>query len=393
EELAAGALYRHLRMGWLSKKPPAPALSAEAERLMQRGEYARALTRFKALRDAEGVYRAYLRLDRDEEALSYLVSHGLIEEAEEFMREKQDLDVTPGVVQAVYDELRGERRGASLGYRRLLADMAATLASRCLRAHPGPRAGAAAQEVVDYLSRHHYFDFDRSFPAEFLNLALELRNYNALFKLLSWNLVELRSASTPEEASSEAAAFLSTVRREAERTGDRNLLALYWYFYDPERFDQELEKLQIGGLESERRGSGEPSATAGGGPTNYQLFAGSTRHYPRAAAYLLEAGDVRAAAGVCLRHRDEPGAARMYEQAGDLKSAGRYYRDGGEFQRALACYEKLGDRIGTARVYERMGDFKKALETWEGLGRERDVQRVRKKLSKARAREDQGELF
>jgi hypothetical protein len=108
EELAAGALYRHLRMGWLSKKPPAPALSAEAERFMQQGEYARALIRFKALQDAEGVYRAYLHLDRNEEALSYLVSRVLFEEAEEYVREKQDLDVTPGVVRAVFDELREE---------------------------------------------------------------------------------------------------------------------------------------------------------------------------------------------------------------------------------------------------------------------------------------------
>jgi tetratricopeptide (TPR) repeat protein len=394
ENLAFLALHKHLAMAFESPRRAANILFAEADRFMKGGDYVRALTRYKVLQHAEGVCQAYLHLDRDDEALDYLISRGLLEEADDYL-DKPGLTVTTRALEAAFRDLRTERSWRDFGTVDVIVHLLIRIGTACLRHDAG--TALVVQRIVSYLSRHHFFDFKRFFPAEYLALALDLGNCNALFRVLDLNLRVGWSKTGSESIEGEPAAFLAAVRETAQMRKDKSLLALYYYFYDPQRFETVLGELDIGGLEIEQFDAeqlfADQQTDSADVPFNYELFANSGSHYTRAARYLAASGKVKHAARVCIIRRDLLEAARIHEQAGDLKSAGRYYRDGKDYQRALACFRKLDDTAGMARVYERMGEYAQAVEIWERLGRERDAGRVRKKLDQAKANTDQGSLF
>ena len=364
------ALFKYIYPDRSYDKKRADKLFYEAENYLNRGDNEKALRRYRTIRFPEGILDAYLRLDRDEEAIKYFLENAMFDEAQNFVKEKPVLVISPDLIRYIYEEVFGRRTWYYDGKHEKL-DFAIKLFESCLKCHQDKETRALINGIVNDITMSYYFDTKDRFPQSFLNLAMELKNYNALFSVLSWRYDYTRRKKLPKIA----ARFLEALREKADRTGDKNLLACYFYFYDREKFEDILE--------------GELIA----GPDNYELFDKSSRSFRKAVDYLAQVGNTERAARYARSHDEYNLAGRVYEMAGDYKLAGRQYRDGKNYEEALKCFAHIQAELEIARVYERMKAYGKALEIFKKLGKPREVQRLEKKVKKAQQEKDQLNLF
>jgi len=280
------------------------------------------------------------------------------------------LVVSPDLIRYIYEDIF-DRRTWYYDEKHEKLDFAIKLFESCLKCHQDKETRALINGIVDDITMSYYFDTKDRFPQSFLNLAMELKNYNALFSVLSWRYDDTRRKKLPKIV----AHFLEALREKADQTGDKNLFACYFYFYDREKFEDILE----GELEA--------------GPDNYELFDKSSRSFRKAVNYLSQVGSTERAARYARYHDEYNLAGRVYETAGDYKLAGRQYRDGKNYEDALRCFEHVHAELEIARVYERMKAYAKALEIFKRLGKSREVQRLEKKVKKAQQEKDQLNLF
>ncbi|MFW6138137.1 MAG: UvrD-helicase domain-containing protein [Spirochaetota bacterium] len=370
EELALDAFDKYIHPTWFYHRQRADRLFSEGEGLMDSGEFEKALTRFKAIRYEEGILEAYTNLDRDREALEYFFEHEMLEEAEIYVSDKNNINITPGLVRKLFDTLPNKRTWSMREKSRSRVGLMVKLLRCCLEGGRSEETIGLVNEMVHEISVRFFFDLDAHFPQSYLDLALELRNYNALITVIGLQFPEYsRRKRIPKKVHS----FFSRIKKEAEKSGDPLLLACYYYTCNRDAFNDILGKLQV---------------DAG----NVELFIHS-KHYMPLVEYLESVNDTNRAAVVCRSHHDFKLAARVYERAGDFKNAGKCHMERKDYEKALKCFEQAGDEPAAARAYEKMEQYRKAMEIWQRLGRKREISRLQKRMEKDAAKNDQLGLF
>jgi len=339
-------------------------LRKEAGTYFEAGSFDRALVRYKTIIDDEGVYRSYLNLDRDEEAIRHFLSDRKDDYANRYLEEKKRIVVSPDFLEEEVSKLSSNRVSypESQGY----AEVMTRLFSMAL----DEDAGQKTSDLIDrFLSSIHYaFFYHSSLPKSLLDLMLRVKHYNAIIELLKYQ--QLRKRPAPKQMKS----FVSSLKETAEKESDDGLLACYHFLKNRSLYEKTLENLSI----TKR---------------NYKLFGESAKHYQKAVRFLLEEKQKKEAIGVCNWHRDYLLSAKIYEDSGEVVLAARDYRDGRFYEDAIRCYREVHDEQGIARVYERMGRYDKALAIWRRLGRTKEINRILKKKTKRTKQAVQMELF
>jgi superfamily I DNA/RNA helicase len=346
-------------------KKRADMLYQEAEAFLRAGSYEKALARFHAIRYPEGILQAFLKLGRDEEAIRFFVRNQLVDYAGRYLQEKHEADLSLDLLKDLTREYSRVHIRYKRGIQEDLNFLARAFESR-LKMHGDDETSVL---LDDFLSEFEYYhDFEEIIPVSLLDLALGSRCYNAVFRAAAAN----RYARN--RLSEKIRSFFDSVKAEAERHGDRNLLASYCFLYDEPAYELILQDLSLT-------------------PRNYTLFSESRLHYRKTVDYLMGEKRVEGAAALCKMHEDFVYAAMIYEGLGDLKTAGRDYREAKKYEDALRCYREAKDSPNVARVYERMKDFDKAIKVWSDLGRPREVMRIQKKLAKLKQKASQPRLL
>jgi len=337
----------------------------EAEGFLRSGAAERALVRFKACRHAEGVSQAFRKLNRDEEAFRFFAEKGWWDAAAQYLAGQEN----PEIPLSLLSDLTAS---FSLGpyqqqQNRGLPDLLVRLCRTRLKRDRSPEFLSLIDRFLSGFS--FYYDFEKIAPPGLLDLALESKSTNTLFRAAAaW---EYMRKKLPEKIR----LFFAAVDREAERTGDRNLLAVCAYLSAKQaRYQELLEDLPL----TER---------------NFELFSRSGLHYRKAVDHLAAAGRIEQAVRVCRLQRDHILAARVYENAGDMNAAGKEYMEARQYEEALRCLRRVNDQPGIARVYERMQQYERAVRIWTSLGKTREVTRIRKKMGKPRTPTVQEDLF
>ncbi len=367
--LIEGMFEKHIHQNRMYDKKRADKLFLEASDNYKRGKYEKALRRYRAIGFPEGIYEAYLKLDRDDEALGYFLENDMFNEVEDYIEEKPSIEVSPEFLRQISGELfEGRHLYYDVKYRKL--DLGVKLMETCLKSHRDEETVSYINDLATKISNIYYFGARDPFPKAFLDLALELNNYNALFKVLSWKYHYPSGKKLPKKFST----FLTSVWKKGELTNDPGLMACYYYFHDRQKFEEIVAGFQPG-------------------PENLELFERSSNSYRRAVDYHLRANNINRAAWVARINKDVLAEAGAYEKVGDFRSAGRVYRDAKNYEEALRCFQRIQDAREIARVYERMKEYQAALDIWQRLGNEYQARRLEKKLRKQQQEKDQLGLF
>ena len=346
-------------------KKRAEMLYQEGEACLRAGSCEKALARFRAIHYPEGILRAFLKLNRDEDAVRFFTNNNWGEYAERYLQEKEDADLSLDLLKELTEEYSRVNIRYYRGSRQDLDFLARAFASR-LKKHGDDETRFLLDDYLAEFEYHH--EFEDLIPASLLDLALESRGYNAIFRAAA------AQKYGRDRISDKIRSFFDSVKAEADDHADRNLLASYCFLYDVPAYELILKDLCLT-------------------PRNYRLFSESRLHYRKTVDYLLDKRRTEEAAVLCRRHRDLSDAARIYEEQGDFISAGRDYREAKQYEDALRCYGEAKDAPNVARVYERMNDFQKATKIWAELGRPREVMRIQKKLARIREKASQPRLL
>lgn len=327
ERLASQLLHLHLTQGKGRQPHVREALRDEAERLLAEGKASEALARYRALDDAHGETSAYLKLDRDEEAVGRLLSAGAFDQVRRMLRERQLRLGAPffEALVGMAEEDRGIGEEDNLAFTSLFADLLAS-------ALGGIGEGAAAGLIDRFLRALHgdWLD-DRDVPDRLLDLMLETRAYASIAALFS----HARRFGLAPERSRRLAGFLDRVGEAARASGDARLEACRAILADPEGLERLAAGLTLDG-------------------TTVALIRWSTARYPEAIRWLVEAGRYEEAEEAGRAQGDLRAAAAAVEASGDLRRAARTYLDADAHEEALRIYRALGDPRGVERARSRM---------------------------------------
>jgi len=344
-------------------KTRANRLFKEAESLFNDGSYDKALARYRAINHPGRIYDSYLKLDRDEEALTCFLDYGMGDSAINYLDRKKDIRVSPDFMRVLIS--RYDHSWGWFGKGREDLDVIVKLFSILLKKR---EERETLDQVNQFLSSFPYFFIEDDFPESLAELVLEVKHYNTIVALL-------RSSTYRKDAMPDAfKSFIETIERKAEQEKDETLLACSLFLHDIVKFENIIEKLDIT-------------------EWNYRLFVESKRHYHKAVNYLVEKKKIEDAARICRQYNNYGLAAQIYEDSGDYASAAKDYREGKVYPDAIRCYEKIGDERGIARVYERMKEFDKAVAIWKKFGKTNEVNRVLKKKAKEIGGKEQLKLF
>jgi len=343
----------------------ADKLFTEAEDMMEKEDFNGALARWQAINYQEGIYQAFLRLCRDDEALEYLLDNSMEDYAIDYIEQRGDnLDISVELL---------KRLTANISIEWYMEDLFLELdviARLCLFALQKQKEEILSLVEVFLSSIPIRYNNEKKVPDSILDLALSVKNYNTICIIAQ----SLRYLVSSGGISERAGNFFERVKQRGESEQDNTLLACYYFLFDSEKFEEYLNLLTIT-------------------DQNIELFCESSVHYRKAVEHLLAVerpgkGAVEKAVEICRMNDDFSRAAEVHERFGNLKAAGKDYSRAQKYKDALRCYREIGDRANIARVYERMKDFQKAIDIWEELGRKRDVLRVQKKWHKEKHKDD-----
>ncbi len=348
----------------------ADRLFDEAEGMMKEGAFNGALARWQAINYQEGIYQAFLRLCRDDEALEYLMANFMEDFAVEYLEKRgDDLDISVELVKRLVVNISTD------WYMENFFKELDVIARLCLVALQKQKKEILPL-VEGFLSSIPIrYNIENKMPASVFDLTLSTKNYNTLCRIAQ----SLRYLVSSGGISEGTGSFFEKVKKIGESEQDNTLLACYYFLFDSENFEEYLNQLTIN-------------------DQNIELFCKSSVHYRKAVEYLL-AGErpgkraVEKAVEICRMNEDFSRAAEVHERFGNLKAAGKNYREARQYKDALRCYGEIGDRANMARVYEGMENFQKAIDIWEELGRNREVLRVKKKWHKAKHEDDDRAQF
>lgn len=336
----------------------------EADSFIKQGSYEKALVRFEALGHHDGVYKSYLNLDLDEEALTFFRNNRLYDHARRLLDEKEGLHVSHGFLQNLISTYSGDRGLYSRDQENL--DLTVRMISTLLKRQAETDLNDMADQLIGSFY-YGYLDTNR-LPASLLELILDVKNCNAIMEMLKYGSPRKKGIPKPLKS------FMAALSKRAAATKDQGLLACDLFLKDRTEFDKILETIPI----SQR---------------NYKLFAESPRHYPKAVEHLLGRRQLEEATRICRGHENHLLAAQICEKEGAYDLAAKEYRDGKYYEDSIRCFGITGDEPGIAKVYEKMNELDQALTLWRKLGKTREVNRILKKKGKPATHRSQLKLF
>lgn len=326
ERLVSQLLQLHLTVGKGRQLHVRESLRDEAERLLSEGKAGEALARYRALEDHDGETSAYLKLDRDEEAVGSLLACGAFDQVRRMLRERPLALGTP-----FFEELLGlveeERRLAEedlVGFTSLFTDL--------LAGALGSVGTSAAAGLLDRFLRALHGDWldEQDVPDRLFELMLETRAYASIAALFA----HARRFGSAPGPSRRLAGFLERVGEAARVSGDVRLDACRAILADPERLERLVAGLPLDG-------------------TTVALIRWSPSRYPEAVRWYRDAGRYDEAEQTARDQSDLAAAAAAIEASGDLRRAARTYLDADAQAQALRIYRALGDPRGAERARSR----------------------------------------
>lgn len=362
-KMADAALEAYIYPGGMYDRKRAEKLFGEAESQFRKKSFNKALIRYTAINHPEGVFKTYLKIDRDEEALRYLMRNEEYDYAGKFVNEKQNLNISVRFL----TEISENRDGRSIWDldENSEEEVVITLFHHLLKKG---KNNEMIKLIHKYLSTFYSFYFIKDLPDKLIDLVLETKHYNTIIKMVT---TESYSIDNDMERFN---SFLNRLTSEAEMENDNALKACSCFLTDRERYENIVAGIEIN-------------------MSNYKLFAVCNKYYLKAVDLLIKENDRTEAAMICRMMKNFKRSAEIEEESGDIKGAAQIYRDHKYYEDALRCYESINDEAGKARVYERMKDYDRALEIWNKLGKTREVNRLLKKKEKQAAKKAQLNLF
>lgn len=321
-----------------------------AEFHFRKEQYNKALTRFLAVNEPDGVLKSALLVEgRDEEVLDYFLQVDKGEKGVKFVVRKKELSLSKGYLDALVNG-KEERLLGMLSFdaeERILVELLAKL-------HAGKAPYDLSELAKTYLSSFEMiFQIDRA-PKAFIDLVIGTRYLNHIFLVVS-------------ESTGVSKSFLEQFKRRLrsqELTSGDPLLTALTQESLPSTLDEALQDLPVD-------------------MHNYLVFSLSPKRSAEALAFLTK-GRVPFAkrVGFCFRAGMVKEAGRLHEQVEDYKRAAEIYQKNGYCSDALRCYTKTGDLSGMARMYEALERYEDALALYTRLGRTAAIARMRKKLQR-----------
>ncbi|MDY0290200.1 MAG: UvrD-helicase domain-containing protein [Sphaerochaeta sp.] len=319
-----------------------------AEFHYRKKQYSKALTRYLAVNDPDGVVKSALLVEgRDEEVLDFFMQVSKVEKGVEFISRKRDISISKSYL----EDLTKRRRGRTLG--ELSFDAEERILLELLGKLHACKAPYDVSELIQtYLASFEMiFLFDQA-PKAFIDLVIGTRYLNHIFLIVSDTMIIDKTFLEQ---------FKSRLLSHALASGDSLLKALAQKSL-PATLDKELKGLPVD-------------------MHNYLIFSRSPRRSAEALAFLKKSrADFSKMVGFCFRAGLQKEAALLHEQIEDYKRAAEIYQKNENLSDALRCYTKMGDLSGMGRMYEALGRFEEALAAYTRLGRTAAITRMKKKL-------------
>lgn len=332
----------------------ADKLFKEATVFLQKNHYDPALARYKAINYQVGVIDIYLKLDKDEEAITYLLDHDTdnCEMTEKYLNKRGELNLSPEAATRFASRLSRMSYYYSLHREK---EILLTIILAYVRKNENHSMRQVFQLVFD--GRLYIFPLEKSYSVIFVDILFEIKAYNLIYEYT-------RDYSFKESKKNEAKdSILRRCLELGEKNKDKNFLVCYWKNDDYFKYSELIKDMEIDDY-------------------NYKLFEYSKDTSERLIDYYASKQDYDEAAVIAKRFGKHTHIAAVFEKTGDYDLAGSYFRAIKKFDKALEFYRKAGDRINMARTHEKLKQFREALEIWKELGKTREIKRLKSKLLK-----------
>ncbi len=321
-----------------------------AEFHFRKRQYSKALTRFEAVNESDGVFKSALLVEgRDEEVLDYFMEAGKIEKGIEFIGRKRELSLSNNYLERLFN--RRSKRGIS----ELLYDTEEQILVELLaKLNKGKPSNKLTVMILSYLASFETLIVVHSAPQAFLDLVVDTRYLNHIFLIASQSVV-LNKPFFEQ--------FKKQVLASIGSSSDALLTALV-----QDRFTLDLDAV-LQDLPIDIH--------------NYLLFTLSPLRSGEALQFLKKNKvDFSRILDFCTRARMMKEAALLHEELHDYKQAAELYLKNSDLSDALRCYTKIQNLPGMAKTYEAMHRFEEALTLYTKLGRAPAIARMQKKLEK-----------
>ncbi|NBK22073.1 MAG: hypothetical protein EOM68_08610 [Spirochaetia bacterium] len=321
-----------------------------AEFHYRKKQYGKALTRFIAVNESDGVVKSALLVEgRDEEVLDYFMQVGKTDKGSEFINRKRGLSISKIYLEQLLKRSRTRMLG-ELNYNAydwILLELLAKF-------HTGSVPYDISEIILKYLASYDLLYLVAQAPKAFIDLIIDTPYLNHIFMIVN--------KTYPVEKT-----FMDQFKKQvlSRAVSDNNplLLALAQESL-PATLDTELQDLPIN-------------------LHNYLLFSLSPARSLEALEFLKKSRvDFSWKLGFCFRAGLWREAALMHEQIENYKRAAEIYQKNGDLPDALRCYTKMGDLSGMAKTYEAMHQYEDALVAYTTLRRSAAMARMKKQLQK-----------
>ena len=321
-----------------------------AEFYYRKKQYGKALTRFHAVNESDGVLKSALLVEgRDEEVLDYFMQMDKSEKGLEFISRKRSLSISKSYLERLLRRSRYRNFGELTynTYERILLELLAKL-------HAGNTPFDLSEIIQTYLASFWMlYPSDRA-PKAFNDLVIDIRYLNHIFMVVSDSIAMEKSFVDQ---------FKKRIMTRAVSSNDTLLITLAQENL-PSTLDTELQDLPID-------------------MHNYLLFSLAPTRSVQALEFLKKNRvDSSRILGFCYRAGLHKEVALYHEEMESYKRAAEVYQENGYFSDALRCYTKINDYLGMAKTLEAMLRFEDALALYTKLGKKTAIARIKKKLQR-----------
>ncbi len=323
-----------------------------AEFHYRKKQFDKALTRFLAVNESDGVLKSALLVEgRDEDVLDYFMQVDKSEKGIEFISRKRNLSISEGYLKNLLSR-SSYRIIGGLSFdadERILLELLAKL-------HAGKNPYDLIEIIRTYLASYESFIYVDKAPKAFIDLIIDTHYLNHIFRIISDGIILDKSF---------IAQFKKRISAQAAVCDDPLLKALAQESFPP-TLEMELQGLPID-------------------MHNYLLFSLAPTRVAQALEFLKRhKADPSKIIGFCYSAGLVKEVALLHEEAESYKRAAEIYLENGYHFDALRCYTKSKDFPGMAKTYEKMHRYDDALAVYTKLGKKTAIARMKKKLEGAK---------
>ncbi|NCB01982.1 MAG: hypothetical protein EOM67_07415 [Spirochaetia bacterium] len=343
-------LRSNLRKGGHYNQKLMQACYDTGERLFRNNEYSKALSRYLALNEPDGVFKSGLLVtgDRDEEVLDYFMQIDKVDKGIEFIEKKKNIVISQRYIQSL---MKGKNM-------RLLAEILHGEEDKILleilaKLYSQKNSYDVSSIILTYLRSFTMLYQVEQAPKAFIDLIINTRYLNHIFMIVSRRITQDES-------------FIKECKKRllSKTSSHDTLITTLCQEELPPVLDAVLQDITID-------------------MDNYLLCTRSLKRNVETLNFLKKnCSDYTVIVDFCYKAEMPKEAAFIYEQEGKHKHAARLYYESKDFADALRCYTILRDLPGTAKTYEAMHRFDDALAIYTTLGATSAISRMKKKMQK-----------